>query len=127
MSGGLLFTIVPVFIGLVFVLVIGSILYTIIRGLSEWSYNNAQPILDVNARVVAKRTTTEGGGGMHGDGMHNHSHRRIRTSHFSTFELDSGERLEFLLHGSNFGMLVEGDEGVLSYQGTRFNKFSRRL
>lgn len=116
----IMFTLVPGFIGLVFVLLIGTILYNMVTGIAEWSHNNAQPVLKVNSRVVAKRTTMNGHAG-------HHSHRRISTSHFVTFELDSGERLEFPVHGSDFGMLVEGDSGILTYQGTRFKEFSRRL
>ena len=41
-------------------------------------------------------------------------------------ELKGGERMEFGLYGKDFGLLVEGDEGVLTYQGTRYHGFDRR-
>ena len=83
-----LFVLVPLFIAFVFVLLVCSIIFRAVRGVSEWSYNNAQPVLNVSARVVTKRTTTDGH--LHGR-IHDHSHGRIRTSHFVTFELDSGD------------------------------------
>lgn len=117
-----LFVLVPLFIAFVFVLLVCSIIFRAVRGVSEWSYNNAQPVLNVSARVVTKRTTTDGH--LHGR-IHDHSHGRIRTSHFVTFELDSRERMEFLMAGRKFGMLVEGDRGSLQYQGTRYKGFHR--
>jgi len=117
-----MFILVPIIIGTIAIFVIGSILYTVVRSVGQWSYNNAQPVLAVSATVIAKRATTNGY--VHG-GVHHHS-RRIRTDYFVAFEMMTGERIEFLMHGSNFGLLVEGDQGILSYQGTRFKKFSVR-
>lgn len=126
MPGELIFTLVPIFIGSVFVFVLGSILFIAVNGAAQWSHNNKQPIRDVKARVVAKRTTTSRtGGGMHGDEFHHHG--STQTTHYAAFELDSGDRIEFRLRGSDFGVLLEGDHGVLSYQGTRFKGFSRPI
>ena len=46
---------------------------------------------------------------------HHRSHGRVRTSYFATFELKSGERMEFGHYGKDYGLLVEGDEGELTY------------
>jgi hypothetical protein len=52
--------------------------------------------------------------------------RRLRfTAYFATFELESGERLEFVLSGRAYGLLAEGDSGTLTYQGTRYHGFER--
>ena len=119
------FTGTPIFIGVVFVLVgvvfvivIGIIIVRSAQGVAEWSHNNRQPVLSVPARVVSKRTATSGH-------MSSNSGGHVSTSYFATFELGSGERLEFPLYGKGFGLLAEGDEGTLTYQGTRYHGFQR--
>ena len=42
-----------------------------------------------------------------------------------TFEVESGDRMELHVDGSEYGMLVEGDYGMLSFQGTRYLGFVR--
>lgn len=111
-----LFLIVPVCVAGVFLLVFGLIAWQLARGFTEWSRNNASPVESVTAAVVAKRTDTSGG--MNG--------RRVWTEYYVTFELDDGSRREFWVDGSEFGVLVEGDRGTLTYQGTRYKGFDRR-
>ena len=57
----------PLIFGLIFVLVIGGILYAIVRGIGTWAWNNQQPVQSVPARLVSKRTDTSGGGTMMND------------------------------------------------------------
>ena len=47
------------------------------------------------------------------------------TDYYITFQTKSGERIEFSVEDSEYGLLIEGDEGVLSYQGTRYLGFKR--
>ena len=42
-----------------------------------------------------------------------------------TFQVDSGDRMEFSVTGQDYGMLIEGDRGTLSFQGTRYQGFER--
>jgi hypothetical protein len=113
----ILFLIVPLFIGAVFL----AILVQIIRAIAEWARNNGMPVEMAPARVVAKRADTLG------PGMHqHHPHGRVSTSYYATFELKSGDRIEFGLYSKDYGLLVEGDEGELTYQGTRYHRFDRR-
>ena len=49
----------------------------------------------------------------------------VSTSYYATYQLDSGERLEFSVGGREYGMLAEGDQGTLTYQGTRYKGFER--
>ncbi len=119
----LIFSLVPIFIGVVAIIVVGGILYSIIKGVSEWSYNNGQPVLTSPARVVAKRTDVSSRRHM---GTSNHFHSHTDTTYYVTFELASGERREIRLNGSEYGQLVEGDEGDFTYQGTRYHGFVRR-
>ena len=49
------------------------------------------------------------------------------TRYHVTFEVESGDRMELSLSGHEFGMLVEGDTGRLSFQGTRYLSFERDM
>ena len=40
-------------------------------------------------------------------------------------EIESGDRVELHAAGSEYGLLIEGDKGKLSFQGTRFLGFER--
>ena len=105
---------------LMFFLVFGIILVTIIRSISQWSKNNHSPRLTVPATVVAKRANVSHH--HHGtDTMHSHS----STSYYVTFQVDSGDRMELHMSGQEYGLLVEGDRGQLTFQGTRYLGFER--
>lgn len=114
-----LFVIVPVFIAIMFAIVILTILYQLMVGLGEWTRNNSLPSIAIPARIVSRRSEVNGRGGSQMRG-------RVWTTYFATFELKSGERLEFSIHGKEFGQLVEGDQGILTHQGTRYQGFARR-
>lgn len=47
------------------------------------------------------------------------------TRYYVTFEFESGDRLELMVDGSEYGLLAEGDNGMLSFQGTRYLGFVR--
>ncbi|WKL05192.1 DUF2500 domain-containing protein [Paenibacillus amylolyticus] len=47
------------------------------------------------------------------------------TRYYVTFEFDNGERTELIVGGNHYGMMVENDRGMLTYQGTRFKHFER--
>lgn len=108
-----MFTLVPVFIGIVFVIVIGSIFLKAIRGVSEWSYNNSQPETTQDAKVVSKRMEVSG------------SREQSSTTYYATFEIQGGDRREFRMTGSDYGLLAEGDIGQVCYQGSRYVGFAR--
>lgn len=36
------------------------------------------------------------------------------------FQIDSGDQMELTVRGSEYGILAEGDVGMLSFQGTRY-------
>jgi hypothetical protein len=44
---------------------------------------------------------------------------------YVTFEVESGDRMEFHVAGHEYGMLIEGDTGNLTFQGTRYLGFDR--
>ena len=89
------------------------------RGVLQWNKNNHAPRLTVDATVVAKRTNVT----RHRSKNHM-SH--TSTTYFVTFQVESGDRMELMLPGNEFGLMVEGDRGKVSFQGTRFLGFERR-
>ena len=109
---------------LVFVLVFGIILFTIIKGISTWNKNNHSPRLSVEATVVSKRENVSHSHHQSGsDGSM--SYTTTSTTYYITFQFESGDRLELQVQGYDYGMIVEGDRGKLSFQGTRFLGFER--
>ena len=115
------FSIMQVIMLLVFVLVLGSIIVTLIRGVGEWNKNNQSPKLSVPAKVVSRRTAVSHHH-HHGNEMH---HTHTATSYYATFQVESGDRIEFAVPGAEYGMLAEGDRGTLAFQGTRYLNFRR--
>ena len=112
----LMFTLVPLFIGAVFVFVIGMFVVAAVKGVAEWTDNNAQPVLTVPARIATKRLHVSGGGQNSG----------ASTSYYITFEtLAGGLRQEFRVSGTGYSGLAEGDTGDLTHQGTRYQGFAR--
>ena len=107
---------------LVFVLVIGTFIVTAVRGISQWNKNNNSPRLTVPALVVAKRTNVTR---HHHGGANGHHHHHTSTTYYATFQVESGDRMELHMTGNEYGMLVEGDQGNLSFQGTRYLGFER--
>jgi hypothetical protein len=127
MGFDLMFSIVPVFIFIIFAIVIVGIITTAVRGVSQWSKNNASPRLTVEAAVVGKRIdVTHHQHANAGDqtGAHGY-HTTSSTSYYVTFQVESGDRMEFSVSGAEYGMLIEGDRGRLSFQGTRYLGFER--
>ncbi len=101
-----------------FLVVLGMIIYTIIGNICTWNKNNHSPRLTVPATVVAKRMNVT---------HHNTGNAAVHssTSYYVTFQVESGDRMELSVDGSDYGMLVEGDAGRLSFQGTRYLGFER--
>ena len=117
----LLFSIFPVMFLMVFALVFGIIGYTIFTSIKQEHKNNQSPRLTVEAKVVSKRTDFRRHSGT------NHTASHTHTSYFVTFEVKSGDRMELSVAGTEYGLLVEGDFGELSFQGTRYIGFQRKV
>ena len=108
---------------LAFVLVIGMFLVFAVKGIAQWNQNNHSPRLTVPAVIVAKRTNVTR---HHHSGAGGHHHHHTSTSYYVTFQFGGGDRMELLVSGSEYGMLIEGDQGDLSFQGTRYLSFVRK-
>lgn len=115
--GMFMFDIFPVFFGIFFLIFIFLFVFIIVKNISQWNKNNHSPKLTVDATVVTKR------GQMHRHHGNNNMH--VSTTYYATFQFESGDRLELSVPSSEYGMLVEGDKGKLSFQGTRFLSFER--
>ncbi len=115
-----IFAIFPMLFTLVFILVFGMIIYTIAQNVKREHKNNHSPRLTVEAKVVSKRTN------FHRHSGTNHTVGHTHTTYYVTFEVKSGDRMELQMQGQEYGMLVEGDFGELTFQGTRYLGFQRK-
>ena len=113
---------------LVFLLMLGFVLYTLISSIAaraqEKRKNDASPRLTVPAAVVTKRAQV--GTTHHHNAATNTGGTYYNTKYFATFQFESGDRLELSVSPGEYGMLVEGDRGQLSFQGTRYLGFARQ-
>ena len=113
---------------LMFGVILVLFIVTAVRGISTWSKNNHSPRLTVEATVVSKRQNTS----VHhhnnaGDATGAHGiHTTTSTTYYATFQVASGDRMELRLSGRAYGLLAEGDTGLLTFQGTRFLDFQRQ-
>ena len=83
--------------------------------------------MTADAKVVSKRMQVgeRGSRRMRTNGMMEDGYSYSYSDYFVTFEFESGDRLELPVDGSDYGVLVEGDTGRLSFQGTRYLGFQR--
>lgn len=123
LSYGFGFDMFSVMFTIVFFLVIGTFIVTAAKGISQWNKNNNSPRLTVPATVVSKRTNVSR---HHHGGANNHHHTGTSTTYYVTFQVESGDRMELHVAGHEYGLLVEGDKGKLSFQGTRYLGFERQ-
>lgn len=112
---GIMFTLVLALVLTVFVVVA-------VKGISRWNKNNNSPRLTVYAEVVSRRE--------HITHHHYHNtgtrmHGGYSTRYFVTFQVESGDRMELEVYGEEYGLLIEGDKGNLTIQGTRYLGFQR--
>lgn len=110
-------TIIPIF----FVVVLGLIFFTIVKGILQWNSNNQQPVLSVWAKITSKRANTSHSSTNMNDNMSS----TTSTSYYVTFEVESGDRIELHIASHEYGLLAEGDVGKLTFQGTRYLGFER--
>ena len=109
-----IFTIDPVF-GIIWATVffggIALFIIMLVKGIARERNNSRQPVKTAEARVVGKRIKVSG------DPAYTH--------YFATFEAYNSERTEFVVEEGLYGLLVEGDTGMLTYQGYKALDFRR--
>ncbi len=115
---GIGFDLFSIIFPLFFLVAIVFFVIIAVKGISQWNKNNHSPKLTVPATVVAKRTNVT-----------HHRHRgessHSSTWYYATFQVESGDRMELAVGGQEYGLLVEGDSGKLTFQGTRYLGFER--
>lgn len=109
-------TVIPIFLAVV----IGIVAVSTGRGLLVWSRNNSSPLLTIPARIVSKRSE------LRQQQQDDSNNSRTSTTYYLTYELENGVRMEFRVDGNEYGMSAEGDRGILTYQGTRYQGFERQ-
>ncbi|MDO4748592.1 MAG: DUF2500 family protein [Eubacteriales bacterium] len=108
--------------------IIGLVIFVVIAiigacvGLSKGKKRNAElygdnslptQVIHKNAKIVSKRTAPD-------------PVRPTVMVNWIVFEFDDKNRLELAIKDNSvFGIMVEGDEGELAYQGKRFISFTR--
>ncbi|WP_379154115.1 DUF2500 domain-containing protein [Paenibacillus sp. sgz5001063] len=110
-------TVIPIFLAVV----IGIVAVSAGRGLFVWSRNNSSPLLTIPARIVSKRSEVR-----QQQLQDDTNNSRTSTIYYLTYELENGARMEFKVDGNEYGMSAEGDRGILTYQGTRYQGFQRQ-
>lgn len=108
------FNIMQILFPLFFTISFSIIVLTLIKSLFQWNKNNHSPQLSVEAVIVSNRILTRT--------MQSHS---SSTTYYITCEVESGDRMEFVVDGMEYGLLAEKDKGKLTFQGTRFLSFER--
>lgn len=121
----IMFDIIPIIVICGFIFVFGSIIVSSVKGVSQWSENNKQPILDVQCKVISKRMDITRHAGHH-DANGHYTGGSSSTQYYVTFEFESKDRMEFKISGTQYGLLIEGDQGKLKFQGTRFLDFKKQ-
>ncbi len=97
-------------------MILTGILFAIYKGLAQRSRDNASPLLTVPAVVVAKRQEVR------------RSENSASNAYYLTFEVQGHDRVEFPVLGQQWGTILEGDRGRLTYQaaGSRASTAPRR-
>ena len=131
-SSAIIFSIITtIIVAFIFIFAIYKIIKTVIS-------NNNSPVETRKAKVISKRTDISSIGGYQNNSINTYGRvnntsfntmgpNNINTYYYATFEFDNKERKEFNIGQAKYGLLAEGDEGMLTYQGTRFKSFDRNI
>ncbi len=118
-----MFSILPLVVMIGFIIVFIIIIITILKNIMIWNKNNHSPQLTVSATIVSKRILYHKHANAN-DITRMHSYHNI-SNYYITFQFESGDRMEFSVDNSEYGLLAEGDTGNLCFQGTRYLSFER--
>lgn len=114
-------TVFPLLFLIVFIFILSMIIGSFVSGAKRKHKNDQSPRVTANAKVVSKRMQV----GQNRSGDNDMMRSYTYSKYFVTFEFESGDRLELPVDGSDYGLLVDGDTGKLSFQGTRYLGFQR--
>ena len=106
---------------LLFILVFATFIVVFSRIIRQKRKDDRSPRLTVPATVVSRRADVR---------VHHHNntnmHHTTSTTYYATFEVESGDRMELHVPATEYGLLIEGDQGDLTFQGSRFLSFERK-
>lgn len=113
---------------LIFAAAVGIFLVSALKGAAVQKKNRNSPRLVVAAKVVSLDADVT----LHshpnaGDPTGAHGYNTVPSAQYHvTFQVESGDTMEFSVTGSEYEKLKLGDSGNLSFQGTRYLSFERR-
>jgi hypothetical protein len=117
----------PILLGSVATVIVALLVYAVAAMLYRFSQrlrrsiaNRLSPQKTYHAVVVGKREELSSIYPAFGYGQY------VETEYYITFEFRTGDRREYYVDGSDYGLVREGDEGVLTVQGTWFCDFERQ-
>ncbi|MCR2803582.1 DUF2500 domain-containing protein [Paenibacillus soyae] len=116
-----MFNIFPFLFFLVFALIIGGIIFSIVK----YMRNSRSPEVTSYATVVAKRMDVRHHSNHHHNNEIGHAGSSSRTYYYITLQFDNGVRKEFLDVKNLFGLVVEGDRGYAATKGEWIVAFER--
>lgn len=127
---GSMFALMQGFFWLFFAVVVGLMIFTIVRATVPKIKNAQAPEVSAVAEISDKRIELSGGGSsMIGTGAETFSSSSspIHQQHYVTFEQPDGTRFELEVPASEYGLLSVGDRGSVSMKGTQYLGFSREI
>jgi hypothetical protein len=110
--------------GIILTIIIIAIVLSVTLAIINFVKNATSPLLSVQARIIGKRTKVSSSSHAHSSSGHC-SGGSVSTYYYLTFETATGERMELRVSDSEYGLLAEGDTGVLNYQGEWYKGFQR--
>ncbi|MNO55995.1 hypothetical protein D3C76_464970 [compost metagenome] len=115
-----LFTLVPIFIVIVFIIIIVGL----ISSGARYVKNSSSPKESRFATIISKRMDVRSHTTSHNNDNFGHS-SSSRTYYYITLEFDNGERREYLDVKNIYGLIREGDTGYAATQGDWIVAFER--
>ena len=109
------FGVIGIIISLMFILM--TVVWIVIGGnfITETKKNNRSARITVYATVLEKRS------------RYSRNINSMRSAvYYVTFEVESGDRMVLNISERDFSLLIEGDQGMLTFQGKRFCDFKRK-
>lgn len=106
-------------IGLFFAIIIGGITYQQIQKMRVSAHNDTLPVLATSATLISKRKDVIA----QPPGINPKNQIAPSTMFFASFRLPEGQTVEVQVDNLQFAGLTEGEQGRLTYRGTRFLGF----
>lgn len=93
----------------------GIIMNSISQNNAVHRHNKRQPILSEHSVIISKNSRSH----------QQKNYSAIITLNYATFNIDNGERMVLKIPDNEFDLMLEGDTGSLTFQGSQFICFSR--